>query len=205
MSPEDLRTWAMAYSLSVEVYVCADRFLMPDFKRSVSAFIIDNFEIAGLDAALPAVLQSLKTLHVGLSPMDPLLRKVFARVGFLQARLWKNFHDETDTFFKENPELSVVIMKEMTERREEDSKDDLPAMERPLPIPLPRDNVIIEGPGRRNRDHYVRLHLLQSLRSCTASRNSTDLSSCFCSIIDRNILTSRCFSGENHLVTREGG
>ena len=205
MSPEDLRTWAMAYSLSVEVYVCADRFLMPDFKRSVSAFIVDNFEIAGLDAALPAVLQSLKTLHGGLSPMDPLLRKVFARVGFLQARLWKNFHDETDAFFKENPELSVVIMKEMTERREQDSKDDLPAMERPPPPPPPRDNVIIEGPGRRNRDHYVRLHLPQSLRSCTVSPNSADLSSCFWNMIDRKVLTSRCSSGENHLVLVKDG
>ena len=154
MSQEDLRTWAMAYSLSVEVYVCADRYLMPDFKNCVSTTIINNFEIAGLDAALPTVLQSCKTLQAGLSPMDPLLKKVFARVGFLQARLWKNFPDETATFFVENPELATVIMKEMIERREEDIKDDLPAMERPLPIPIPRDNVIIEGPGRRNRDPY---------------------------------------------------
>jgi len=154
MSQEDLRTWALAYSLSVEVYVCADRYLMPDFKACVSTCIIDNFENAGLDAALPTVLQSCKTLQAGLSPMDPLLKKVFARVGFLQARLWKNFPEETGAFFMENPELATVIMKEMIERREEDIKDDLPAMERPLPIPLPRDNVIIEGPGRRNRDPY---------------------------------------------------
>lgn len=151
MSQEDLRTWALAYTLSVEVYVCADRFLMPDFKDHVSAYIIDNFEIAGLDAALPAVLQSLKTLHTGLSPMDLLLKKVFARVGFLQARLWDNFPEETQAFFQDNLELSVIIMKEMMERREEDNKDDLPAMERPLPIPLPRDNIVVQGPGRRNR------------------------------------------------------
>lgn len=154
MSQEDLRTWAMAYSLSVEVYVCADRFLMPDFKTCVSACIIDNFEIAGLDAALPAVLHSLKTLHAGLSPMDPLLKKVFARVGFLQARMWDNFRDETEAFFRDNMELSVVIMREMMLRREEDSKDDLPAMERPLPPPPPRDDNFIEGPGRRNRDPH---------------------------------------------------
>ncbi|KAG0650661.1 hypothetical protein D0Z07_2533 [Hyphodiscus hymeniophilus] len=181
MSVEDLRTWAMAYSLSVEVYVCADRFLMPDFKTCVSACIIDNFEIAGLDAALPAVLQSCKTLNAGLSPMDPLLKKVFARVGFLQARLWKNFREETDTFFKENPELSIIIMKEMMERREEDNKDDLPAMERPLPVPLPRDHVIVEGPGRRNRDPYVSKVLLLSCHSVTTdiARISLDNSAHF--------------------------
>ena len=154
MSQEDLRTWALAYSLSVEVYVCADRYLMPDFKKCVSDCIIDNFENAGLDAALPTVLQSCKTLQAGLSPLDPLLKKVFARVGFLQARLWKNFSEETDAFFKDNPEIAIIIMKEMIERKEEDVKDDLPAMERPVPIPIPRDNVIIEGPGRRNRDPY---------------------------------------------------
>ena len=154
MSPEDLRTWAMTYTLSIEVYVCADRFLMPDFKSRVSEVIVDNFEIAGLDAALPAVLQSCKTLYTGLSPMDPLLKKVFARVGFLQARLWKNFNQETDSFFKDNPELSTIMMREMMERREEDSKDDLPAMERPLPVPLPRVNIVVEGPGRRHRDQY---------------------------------------------------
>jgi hypothetical protein len=144
----------MAYALSIEVYVCADRYLMPDFKGCVSTCIIDNFENAGLDAALPVVLQSCKTLQAGLSPMDPLVKKVFARVGFLQHRLWKNYPEETEAFFKENLELPTLIMKEMVERREEDKEDDLPAMERPLPLPLPRDNVIIEAPGRRNRDPY---------------------------------------------------
>jgi hypothetical protein len=152
MSQEDLRTWALAYSLSVEVYVCADRYLMSDFKKCVSDTIIDNFENAGLDAALPTVLESCKTLQAGLSPMDTLLKKVFARVGFLQARLWKNFPEETGAFFSENPELAVAIMKEMIERKEEDVKDDLPAMDRPLPFVIPRDNAIIERP--RNRDPY---------------------------------------------------
>jgi hypothetical protein len=151
MSQEDLRTWAMAYTLSVDVYVCANRFLMPDFKQCISNCIVNNFEIAGLDAALPAVLQSCKTLHAGLSPTDPLLKKIFARVGFLQARLWKNYGEETDAFFKENPELSTIIMREMTERREEDSRDDLPPMERPLPNPLPTNNIIIGGPARPYR------------------------------------------------------
>ena len=151
MSQEDLRTWSLAYSLSVDVYVCAERYLMKDFKECISAFIINNFEIAGLDAALPSVLESCKTLLDGVSQMDPLLKKVFARVGFLQARLWKNYPEETRNFFMENAELATLIMKEMIERREEDLAADLPAMERPLPPSPPgTDDIhIIQGPRRR--------------------------------------------------------
>jgi hypothetical protein len=43
MSQEDLRTWALAYTLSIDVYVCADRYLMQDFKRCISAFIINRY------------------------------------------------------------------------------------------------------------------------------------------------------------------
>lgn len=84
--------------------------------------------MAGLDASIPAVLKSCKTLQ-GVSPIDPLLKKVFARVGFLQARMWKNHQEETQSFFAENPELAFLIMKEMVERREQDISDDLPASE----------------------------------------------------------------------------
>lgn len=149
MSSEDLRTWSMAYCLSVDVYVCAERYLLQDFKGCISAFIINNFEIAGSDAALPSVLTSCKTLHDGVSSMDPLLKKVFARVGFLQARLWKKYPEETSNFFMDNPELSTLILKEMAERREEDVKDDLPAMDRP-PIPQISREEFIQGPRRRN-------------------------------------------------------
>jgi len=134
MSQEDLRTWSAAYTLSIEVYVCADRYLMQDLKGCIAAFIINSFEVAGLEAALPEVLRSCKTLYNGVSSMDPLLKKVFARVGFLQARLFKNFQEETQAFFAENPELAFLIMKEMVERREEDIKDDLPSMERYIPL-----------------------------------------------------------------------
>ncbi|TVY86400.1 hypothetical protein LAWI1_G007780 [Lachnellula willkommii] len=154
MSPEDLRTWSYAYSLSIDVYVCANRYLMQDFKAAISAFIINNFEIAGLDAAQPSVLQSCKTLHDGVSLMDPLLRKVFARVGFLQARLWKNFREEISVFYEENPKLVAIIMKEMIERREEDVKDDLPAMDRHIPPPPPppfEEIHIVDGPRRYRR------------------------------------------------------
>ncbi|TVY82678.1 hypothetical protein LSUE1_G001810 [Lachnellula suecica] len=152
MSPEDLRTWSYAYSLSIDVYVCANRYLMQDFKSAISAFIINNFEIAGVDAAQPSVLQSCKTLYEGVSNMDPLLKKIFARVGFLSARLWENFPQQISTFNEENPKILSIIMREMIARREEDVKDDLPAMDRPIPLapPAPEEIHIIEGPRRYN-------------------------------------------------------
>lgn len=147
MSQEDLRTWCLTYMLSVDVYVCAERYLMQDFKSAIAVWIIDNFEIAGMDAAHPSVLQSCKTLHNGVSLMDPLLKKVFARVGFLQARLWRDYKEETEIFFTENPELAALIMREMMERREEELKNDLPAMDRPALSPFsPQDPIIIQGP-----------------------------------------------------------
>jgi hypothetical protein len=73
--------------------------------------------------------------------MDPLLKKVFARVGFLQARMWKNHQEETQSFFAENPELAFLIMKEMVERREQDISEDLPASEFSPTMPPMRDNT----------------------------------------------------------------
>jgi hypothetical protein len=82
--------------------------------------------------------------------MDPLLKKVFARVGFLQARMWKNHQEETQNFFSENPEMAFLIMKEMVERRELDITDDLPAMERPPPLFQMQEEIFIhQGPRRR--------------------------------------------------------
>jgi hypothetical protein len=42
MSQEDLHTWSLAYTLSIDVYVCADRYLMQDFKKCISAFIVNR-------------------------------------------------------------------------------------------------------------------------------------------------------------------
>ncbi len=78
--------------------------------------------------------------------MDPLLKKVFARAGFLSARLSKNFPEETQTFFSENSELTYLIMKEMIERKEEDRPDDLPPMHRHMPPPLGPEEIVIQGP-----------------------------------------------------------
>lgn len=90
--------------------------------------------------------------------MDPLLRKVFARVGFLQARLWKHFPEETQIFFTENPDLAILIMKEMVQRREEDKHDSLPPMDRPVPPPPPfgPEDIVIQGPRRRRDARYYR-------------------------------------------------
>ncbi|PVH88439.1 hypothetical protein DL98DRAFT_556062 [Cadophora sp. DSE1049] len=157
MSQEDIRTWSLAYSLSIEVYVCAERYLMQDFKAAISSFVVNSFEIAGVDAAIPAVLRSCQILQAGVSSMDPLLRKVFARVGFLQARLWKQFPEETQIFFTENPDLAILIMKEMVQRREEDKHDSLPPMDRPAPPPsFGQEDVFIQGPRRRRDARYYR-------------------------------------------------
>jgi len=122
---------------------------MNDFKACIAAFITNNFEIAGFDAAIPSVLESCKTLHDGVSLNDPLLKKIFARVGFLQARLWKNYPEETRRFFEDDAQLTTLIMKEMVHRREEDSAV-LPAMDRYVPLS--------PGPG------MVDVHIVQGRR-----------------------------------------
>jgi len=142
MTPEDLRSWLMTYELSVDVYCCAERYLMNDFKSCVADFIVDKLETAGVDAAQPQVLLCCKTLHNGLGNNDALLKKVFARVGFMLARLWKNFPEETHSFCLENPDVSGLILKETMERREEDS-DELPAMDRASSRSPVRDEIII--------------------------------------------------------------
>lgn len=131
MSEEDIRTWIMTYELSIDVYLCAERFLMIDFKSCIAEGIIDGFETAGVQAARPEVLASCKNLHGGTSNNDPILKKVFARVGFLLARLWKSFPEETHNFWMQNPEVGSLIMKETMERRDQDANEDLPAMDRP--------------------------------------------------------------------------
>jgi len=62
----------------------------------------------------------------------------------------KNFPEETQAFFSENPELALSIMKEMVERREDDLPSNLPPMDRPVPlVPYNPDEIIIQGPRRR--------------------------------------------------------
>lgn len=130
MDAEDMRTWLMAYELSIDVYICADRYCMDDFKGCIRESITDYLETAGVDAAQPLVLECCKKLYAGLSPNDVLLKMVFARVGFLLARLWKNFAEQTHLFWIDNPEVGGLITKETMQRREMDAGDALPAMNR---------------------------------------------------------------------------
>lgn len=46
MSREDLRTWSLAYTLSIDVYVCAERYCLQDFKACIAAFIINRYAIS---------------------------------------------------------------------------------------------------------------------------------------------------------------
>lgn len=126
---------------------------LPLHDSRIKEFILtltNSFEVAGLEAAIPAVLYSCKTLQQGVSPLDPLLKKVLSRVGFLQARLGKNFPDETITFFSENSDLPHLIMREMIERIEEDRPDSLPPMEaRHRPFGQTREEINNQNRRRR--------------------------------------------------------
>ncbi|OBT53358.1 hypothetical protein VE04_06703 [Pseudogymnoascus sp. 24MN13] len=108
MDEEDMQTWLMAYELSVDVYICAERYCLDDFKSCIRLCIIDYLETAGKDAARPLLLECCRKLHAGLSANDVLLKMVFARVGFMLARLWRNYGEETHLFWMENAELSAM-------------------------------------------------------------------------------------------------
>ena len=141
MDGEDMRTWLMAYELSVDVYICAERYCLDDFKSCIRLCIIDYLETAGMDAAQPLLLECCRKLHAGLSANDVLLKMVFARVGFMLARLWKNHGEETHLFWMENAEVGGMIMKETMERREMDAGEDLPAMSRVFQVGREREVV----------------------------------------------------------------
>lgn len=50
LSAEDIRTWSLAYELSIEVYVCAEKYLMQDFKAAIAAFVINRYVIQTLSS-----------------------------------------------------------------------------------------------------------------------------------------------------------
>ncbi|KAH8905447.1 hypothetical protein BR93DRAFT_970237 [Coniochaeta sp. PMI_546] len=128
---EDLRTWLLAYELNIDVYILANKFLVDGFKREVARVAIDMLETAGSDAAVPQVLQLCAKLRLGLPDSDPLLKMVFARVGFLQSLLWRREPESTEKFLVENPDVAAVILRETIVRREEDyGGRSLPSMER---------------------------------------------------------------------------
>lgn len=121
----------MTYELVLEVYICANRFLLDDFMKVVMRRCIDMLETAGVDAAQPAVLQQCRNLLAGVPESDPLLKMVLARVGFLQAQLWKRHPTTTADFLKTNPDVSAMMLRETVLRHDKDmEKAFLPSMER---------------------------------------------------------------------------
>jgi hypothetical protein len=133
---EDLRTWLLAYELNIDVYIMANKYLMEGFKREVAKATIDMLETAGADAAVPQVLQLCSKLRHGLPESDPLLKMVFARIGFLQSLLWRKEPESTADFLHENPEVAAIILRETIVRREEEySGGTLPSMEPPWSTP----------------------------------------------------------------------
>ncbi|KAH8890969.1 hypothetical protein GQ53DRAFT_841917 [Thozetella sp. PMI_491] len=126
---EDLRTWLLAYELHLDVYILANKFLLDGFKRAVARVAVDMLETAGADAAVPRVLVLCKKLYEGLSENDPLLKMIFARVGFLQP--WRREPESTNRFLVANPDVAAILLREMAARREEDHNGRLlPSMER---------------------------------------------------------------------------
>jgi hypothetical protein len=134
---EDLRSWLLTYELNLDVYICANKFLLDDFKASVARVCIDMLETAGADAAQPEVLRLCRKLYEGLPESDTLVKMIFARVGFLQSLLWRSAPQETHDFLLNHPEISTLILKETVYRREQDhGLNQLPPMERPYLPPL---------------------------------------------------------------------
>ncbi|KAK3397612.1 hypothetical protein B0T20DRAFT_438724 [Sordaria brevicollis] len=146
----DLRTWLLCYEHTLSVYILANKFLLDDFKAEIARHAIDLLESAGTDAAVPQVLFLCKKLWEGLPESDPLLKMVFARVGFLQP--WRSrrggytevnrngkrrrsqdggmgtaekemdgeTEPETGDWLHQNPEIVTAVLMEMAARREED-------------------------------------------------------------------------------------
>lgn len=158
INDEDLRTWLIEYELNIDVYICANKFLLDGFKEKIERVMIDMLETAGTDAAQVEVLHFCQKLYEGVSDHDSLLKMVFARVGFLQGALWRKAPTETNSFLIENPECAALILKETAIRGEEDLRSGIPSMERSWMAPPPPPPIYhYRGPHghpRANRHHY---------------------------------------------------
>jgi hypothetical protein len=128
--PHEMPVWLMTYELNIDVYICAVRFLMDDLQETVMRSTIDMLETAGTEAAHVQVLRLCGRLRDGVPETDPLLTMVLARVGFLQALMWKHAPIETGEFLIANPELAAAMLRETSRRHEiQDKFRNLPAME----------------------------------------------------------------------------
>ncbi|KAJ0157464.1 hypothetical protein CTA2_12681 [Colletotrichum tanaceti] len=130
---DDMRTWLAIYDLSISVYACANKYLMDDFKTVIQRHCVDMLESAGPDAAQSAVLQLCSKLYTAVPESDPLLRMIFARIGFLQPLLWQRAPQRTSEFLVGHPEVAALMLRETAIRREEDlGSRALPSMERAI-------------------------------------------------------------------------
>lgn len=152
-----MRTWLIEYELNIDVYICANKFLLDGFKAKIARVMIDMLETAGTDAAQVEVLHFCQKLYEGVGDHDGLLKMVFARVGFLQGALWRKAPMETSRFLIENPECAALILKETAIRGEEDLRSGIPSMERNWMAPPAAAPVYhhYRGPHpRAPRHHY---------------------------------------------------
>lgn len=156
---EDLRTWLLAYELTLDVYILANKFMLDGFKAEIARAAIDMLETAGSDAAVPDVLYLCRKLYDGLSEGDSLLKMIFARVGFLQP--WRRAPDETNEFLIANPAIAPLLLREMASRRTDEAVGRaLPSMERPWFPPAGVDPNggpnYLRGPPPHHHPHYNR-------------------------------------------------
>lgn len=154
---EDMRTWLIAYAFNLDVYICANKFLLADFKQKIARVTIDMLETAGSDAATIEVLELCTKLYDGVSDKDPLLKMIFARVGFLQTTLWRKAPLETNDFLIENPEVAALVLKEMAIRGEGDLRSGMPSMEKntmPPPPVMAGMHPHYRGHPNRHRPFY---------------------------------------------------
>ncbi|KAK3988064.1 hypothetical protein QBC44DRAFT_244530 [Cladorrhinum sp. PSN332] len=126
---EDLSTWLLAYELDIDVYILANKFCLFGFMKLVARSVIDLLESAGQDAAVPQVLYLCSKIYSGLPETDPLLKMIFARVGFLQP--WrKDDTQEANEWLVTHPEIASLLLMEMAARRDvDDGRTYLPSME----------------------------------------------------------------------------
>ncbi|KAM0332356.1 hypothetical protein ACHAQA_002633 [Verticillium albo-atrum] len=159
---EDMRAWYQTYALSIEVYICANKFLMSDFKAAIRRRCVDMLETAGSDAATIDVLRQCAVLYAGVPESDLLLKMVFARIGFLQPLLWQRAPGETSEFLVGHPEVATLVLREAAVRREEDiGGQTLPSMEvlpppgPPPPPPVPGGPGVVYPPARMYPGHPI--------------------------------------------------
>ena len=144
---QDLRTWLLTYELNIDVYICAERYLVDDFKTAVMQHTIDMLETVGTDAAQIDVLQLCGKLHDNVPETDPLLKMVLSRVGFLQPLLWKSAPEETSAFLVGNPEVAAMMLRETVARQQVGAEK--PGL-LPMVVQEPSKRRRREAPRRRN-------------------------------------------------------